>query len=104
MDFDFQDPGAFKLLAFVAVLAIVATIGILARRRALARFASHPMLIRLAPHASILRPAIRAGLATFSPRLDRFGNSARGVSVFEELSREFDMHLFDPDRLWRTSE
>ncbi|MEM9041916.1 MAG: glutaminase A [Actinomycetota bacterium] len=41
-----------------------------------------------------------AGLATFSPRLDRHGHSVRGVAVFEELSEEFDMHLFDPDRPW----
>lgn len=41
-----------------------------------------------------------SGLATFSPRLDRFGNSVRGVRVFEELSSKFDLHLFDPDRPW----
>lgn len=41
-----------------------------------------------------------SGLATFSPRLDRFGNSVRGVRVFEELSANFDLHLFDPDRPW----
>lgn len=41
-----------------------------------------------------------SGLATFSPRLDRFGNSVRGVRVFEELSSRFDLHLFDPDRPW----
>jgi glutaminase len=38
------------------------------------------------------------GLAVFSPRLDEHGHSVRGLRVFEELSREFDMHLFDPDR------
>ncbi|MAD20666.1 MAG: hypothetical protein CMJ52_11070 [Planctomycetaceae bacterium] len=64
MDFDFQDPGAFRLLALVALLAIVATLGMLARRRALGRFATHPMLVRLAPHVSLFRPALRAGLAT----------------------------------------
>ncbi len=41
------------------------------------------------------------GLATFSPRLDAIGNSVRGLRVFEELSAEFEMHLFDPDRPWR---
>jgi glutaminase len=41
------------------------------------------------------------GLATFSPRLDEYGNSVRGVRVFEELSARFDLHLFDPDRPWR---
>ncbi|MEM9564936.1 MAG: glutaminase A [Actinomycetota bacterium] len=40
------------------------------------------------------------GIATFSPRLDGHGHSVRGVKVFEELSREFDLHLFDPDRPW----
>lgn len=40
------------------------------------------------------------GIATFSPRLDGHGHSVRGVRVFEELSRDFDLHLFDPDRPW----
>jgi glutaminase len=42
------------------------------------------------------------GLATFSPRLDGYGNSVRGVGVFEELSSEFALHLFDPDHPWNT--
>jgi glutaminase len=41
------------------------------------------------------------GLATFSPRLDPIGNSVRGLRVFENLSADFEMHLFDPDRPWR---
>ncbi|HEY2331666.1 MAG TPA: glutaminase A [Acidimicrobiales bacterium] len=41
------------------------------------------------------------GLATFSPRLDGFGNSVRGVKVFEELSARFHLHLFDPERPWQ---
>jgi glutaminase len=41
-----------------------------------------------------------SGLATYSPRLDRFGNSVRGVRFFEQLSADFDLHLFDPDRPW----
>jgi len=41
------------------------------------------------------------GMATFSPRLDAIGNSVRGLRVFEELSAEFELHLFDPDRPWR---
>ncbi len=40
------------------------------------------------------------GLAAFSPRLDDHGNSVRGLRVFEALSAEFDMHVFDPDRPW----
>jgi glutaminase len=43
------------------------------------------------------------GIAVFSPRLDEHGNSVRGVRVFEELSREFGMHIFDPDRSWDRS-
>jgi len=38
--------------------------------------------------------------ATFSPRLDEYGNSVRGVRVFEELSARFTLHLFDPERPW----
>jgi glutaminase len=41
------------------------------------------------------------GLATFSPRLDEYGNSVRGVRVFEQLSSRFALHLFDPDRPWQ---
>jgi glutaminase len=40
------------------------------------------------------------GIAVFSPRLDAHGNSVRGLRVFEELSQEFEMHLFHPDRPW----
>jgi glutaminase len=40
------------------------------------------------------------GLATFSPRLDEYGNSVRGVRVFEDLSVHFRLHLLDPDRPW----
>ncbi len=40
------------------------------------------------------------GIATFAPRLDSYGNSVRGIRVFEELSQRFDLHLFDPDRPW----
>lgn len=41
------------------------------------------------------------GIAVFSPRLDEHGNSIRGLRTFEQLSCEFGMHLFDPDRPWR---
>lgn len=40
------------------------------------------------------------GLAVFSPRLDEHGNSVRGLRVFEEMSHEFHMHLFDAARPW----
>lgn len=37
----------------------------------------------------------QAGIAVFSPPLDRHGNSVRGLGVFEELSQRFGLHLFD---------
>ncbi len=37
----------------------------------------------------------QAGMATFSPRLDRHGNSVRGVQVFERLSQDMGMHLME---------
>ncbi len=40
------------------------------------------------------------GLAVYSPRLDGYGNSVRGLRVFEEISQRFDAHMFDPDRPW----
>ncbi len=36
------------------------------------------------------------GLGVFSPRLDEFGNSTRGVAVCEALSAEFGLHLLQP--------
>jgi glutaminase len=44
---------------------------------------------------------VLGGLATFSPRLDEYNNSVRGVRVFEELSACFGLHLLDPDRPWQ---
>lgn len=41
------------------------------------------------------------GLATFSPRLDDYGNSVRGIKVFEEMSARFSLHLFDPGQPWQ---
>lgn len=40
------------------------------------------------------------GLAVYSPRLDEHGHSVRGIRVFEQLSQEFDLHVFDEDRPW----
>lgn len=34
-------------------------------------------------------------LAVYSPRLDGLGNSVRGVRVFRELSRRFNLHVFN---------
>lgn len=35
------------------------------------------------------------GLGVFSPRLDEYGNSVRGVRVCEEISSRFGLHTFD---------
>ncbi|HEY9735576.1 MAG TPA: glutaminase A [Trichocoleus sp.] len=35
------------------------------------------------------------GIAVFSPLLDERGNSVRGLRVFEDLSREYGLHLMD---------
>jgi glutaminase len=37
----------------------------------------------------------RLGIGVFSPLLDGHGNSVRGLRVCEELSRYFDLHLFN---------
>lgn len=37
----------------------------------------------------------KAGIATFSPLIDKNGNSVRGLHVFEELSQKYGLHLFD---------
>lgn len=37
----------------------------------------------------------RMGVASFSPRLDRHGNSVRGVHLFERMSRDMGLHLMD---------
>jgi glutaminase len=35
------------------------------------------------------------GIGVFSPRLDKVGNSERGVRVCEDVSRDFQLHLFE---------
>lgn len=44
----------------------------------------------------------KLGIGTFSPLLDAKGNSARGIKVCEDLSRDFGLHLFNvtkPERV-----
>jgi glutaminase len=38
----------------------------------------------------------QVGIGTFSPRLDRQGNSVRGVAACEALSRQFGLHVMRP--------
>lgn len=42
------------------------------------------------------------GLAVFSPKLDAHGNSARGVAVFERLSRDMGLHMMDVSQIGRS--
>ena len=37
----------------------------------------------------------RLGVAVYSPRLDPFGNSVRGIEVCEELSKRLGLHLYN---------
>jgi glutaminase len=37
----------------------------------------------------------QVGVGTFSPQLDAFGNSTRGVAVCEELATDFGLHLLE---------
>ena len=37
----------------------------------------------------------RFGIATYSPPLDSFGNSVRGVAACKELSKRLDLHLYN---------
>lgn len=37
----------------------------------------------------------QVGIGTFSPKLDRFGNSARGVELFERLSNDIGLHMME---------
>lgn len=42
------------------------------------------------------------GIGVFSPRLDKHGNSVRGIEVCRELSKRFDLHMFHVSRSGRT--
>jgi glutaminase len=39
----------------------------------------------------------KMGVGVFSPGLDRFGNSVRGVQVCQELSERLGLHVFASD-------
>jgi len=41
----------------------------------------------------------RLGIAVYSPRLDVFGNSVRGIAVCRELSQTLELHLYDQSPL-----
>ena len=44
----------------------------------------------------------RLGLAVYSPRLDSFGNSVRGIATCRHLSQTLELHLFDQTPLQRS--
>ena len=35
------------------------------------------------------------GIATYSPRLDKFGNSTRGIEVCADMASQLGLHVFD---------
>ncbi len=41
------------------------------------------------------------GIAVYSPRLDAYGNSTRGLAVCRELARKYRLHIFDRDLVSR---
>lgn len=45
----------------------------------------------------------QVGIAVFSPRLDRHGNSARGVKMMEQLSEDMGMHVMEAARPSRSA-
>ena len=108
------DPGALHLLWVVAALAALGAIAIVRRRRALARLAG-PLAPRLAPDATVARPAARLslsllGLAALVVALARPQCGARaevaqrfGVDLVVALDVSRSMRARDvpPDRLSR---
>jgi len=43
------------------------------------------------------------GIAVFSPPLDERGNSVRGIKVLNEISRDFNLHLFNVPRVSKSA-
>ncbi|KAF4978166.1 hypothetical protein FZEAL_5411 [Fusarium zealandicum] len=41
----------------------------------------------------------QVGIATFSPKLDKRGNSVRGVAICEQLSRDMGLHMMDVSQI-----
>ncbi len=37
----------------------------------------------------------QVGLAVFSPKLDRYGNSVRGIDIMQQMSRDMGLHLLE---------
>ena len=63
MDLNLQHLDSLAWLWLVAGIALIASWDVLARRRAIKRFADAPMLVRLAPRLSTFRPAVRGAFA-----------------------------------------
>lgn len=112
----FEHPEAFSWIWLVAGIGLLATWSIFARRRALERFADHPMLVRLAPHLSGFRPVVRAVLSTLALLLvvfaladPRWGvryveTDRRGMDIFfvVDVSRSMLAADASPSRLDRS--
>ena len=45
----------------------------------------------------------RLGIGVYSPRLDRFGNSVRGIAACRRLSENLQLHLFDRNPLGQSA-
>lgn len=45
----------------------------------------------------------QVGLAAFSPKLDDKGNSVRGVSICQQLSRDMGLHMMDVSQIARST-
>lgn len=112
----FEHPEAFRWIWLVVGIGLLATWSIFARRRALERFADHPMLVRLAPYLSGFRPVVRAVLSTIALLLvvfaladPRWGvryveTDRRGMDVFfvVDVSRSMLAEDASPSRLDRS--
>jgi Ca-activated chloride channel family protein len=115
MDFDFANPHALNWLWLVLALAALAVVALRGQARALGRFADHPLLARIAPRATIARPALRAALALAGMALlvlalmdPRWGSEVeevrrRGAEVFlvVDVSRSMTAQDAAPSRLDR---